>query len=400
MSQTPSGLQNEINILHTYCNKWKLEINLSKTKVMIFSKRSLKTSNKWNYGNKNINCVTSYTYLGILMTSSGNFTKAKQILSEKASKALFALNRALLFNTDINIFIKLFNSNIKPILLYGAEIWGSEIIDFTKWDRGAIEKIHLKYCKRILGLNKYASNAACRSEIGSYPLLTEVHISMFKYWLRIRELPENNITKWAYNEQKNPHNSYTWMSTIKSILTDINQNSLYDTEETIINSKFKNLINNVKCQMKQTYTDHWRSNIMKDGSKLRTYSKFKQDYCYEQYLSAVININQRISLTKFRTSNHDLSIEVGRYTRPKTPLLDRICLHCDMHKVEDEEHLLIVCPKYKTLRQDLFSHIILPNEIESNNDKFQFLMKITDKFSIKHVAQFVFMAFQQRTTNT
>ena len=31
-----------------------------------------------------------------------------------------------------------------------------------------------------------------------------------------------------------------------------------------------------------------------------------------------------------------------------------MCIHCQMGKVEDEEHFLIECPKYITQRQELF----------------------------------------------
>jgi len=88
-----------------------------------------------------------------------------------------------------------------------------------------------------------------------------------------------------------------------------------------------------------------------------------------------------------RTSNYDLGHgykkRVGRYTRPKTPLLDRICL---------------------SIIQDITARFVLTHYTskrnKSNNDKFQFLMKRTDKTLIKYVTQFIFMAFKQRTTNT
>ena len=37
-SETGEGLQNGINILNAYCNRWKLRVNSSKTKVVVFRK--------------------------------------------------------------------------------------------------------------------------------------------------------------------------------------------------------------------------------------------------------------------------------------------------------------------------------------------------------------------------
>ena len=38
-SETPEGMQNALNIFDDYCKTWHLCINVSKTKVVIFSKR-------------------------------------------------------------------------------------------------------------------------------------------------------------------------------------------------------------------------------------------------------------------------------------------------------------------------------------------------------------------------
>ena len=35
----PEDLQNNLNVLHDYCNTWGLEVNWDKTKIMVFRKR-------------------------------------------------------------------------------------------------------------------------------------------------------------------------------------------------------------------------------------------------------------------------------------------------------------------------------------------------------------------------
>ena len=37
-SESATGLQNGLNILHDYCNKWKLSVNIDKSNVIIFRK--------------------------------------------------------------------------------------------------------------------------------------------------------------------------------------------------------------------------------------------------------------------------------------------------------------------------------------------------------------------------
>ena len=44
LADSVEGMQNALDILQTYCEFWKLEINIAKTKMMIFSKRKMKQS--------------------------------------------------------------------------------------------------------------------------------------------------------------------------------------------------------------------------------------------------------------------------------------------------------------------------------------------------------------------
>ena len=38
ISESADGLQHALNEFYTYCNQWKLTVNVDKTKVMVFSK--------------------------------------------------------------------------------------------------------------------------------------------------------------------------------------------------------------------------------------------------------------------------------------------------------------------------------------------------------------------------
>ena len=83
--------------------------------------------------------------------------------------------------------------------------------------------------------------------------------------------------------------------------------------------------------------------------------------CHYQSYYHIIN---RISLTKFRLSNHRLLVETGRHQHLKMNL--RFCPFCP-RSIEDEFHSLLECQVYKILRKDLF--------IEANNKVKHFLQK-------------------------
>ena len=87
-------------------------------------------------------------YLGIFLSRSGTFTTAKKYISEQAYKAVFLLIKKIRnLNLPFNIQIDLCYKTIKPILLYGCEIWGTGNCDI-------IERVQLNYHKYIFNLKK------------------------------------------------------------------------------------------------------------------------------------------------------------------------------------------------------------------------------------------------------
>ena len=62
--KNPEDLQNNLNLLHDYCNTWGLEVNCDKTKSMVSRKRvRLTIDEKWTYNGFNVEVVDSFNYL-------------------------------------------------------------------------------------------------------------------------------------------------------------------------------------------------------------------------------------------------------------------------------------------------------------------------------------------------
>ena len=93
--------------------------------------------------------------------------------------------------------------------------------------------------------------------------------------------------------------------------------------------------------------------ITGENSKLRTYGIFKKEVREEPYLRIVKNVRERISMSKFRLSNHKLMIEKGRHRNLDKTM--RICPFCT--SVEDEIHFLLKCEPFRFLRSELFFNV-------------------------------------------
>ena len=85
--------------------------------------------------------VSDYKYLGVLFGRSGSFLSAKKYIASQATRAVYSLlkkARSLLLPIDMQI--EMFEKTIKPILLYGCEIWGYGNIDI-------LQQVQLKFIK-------------------------------------------------------------------------------------------------------------------------------------------------------------------------------------------------------------------------------------------------------------
>ena len=106
--------------------------------------------------------------MGLLFTPMLSWNLAKLKLATQARKAIFAIKA---YQKQFGHFphsehFKLFDSIIKPILLYGKEIWGTSIAI-------EIEIEQVKFCKELLGVNKTTNECMVFGECGRLPLCSE-----------------------------------------------------------------------------------------------------------------------------------------------------------------------------------------------------------------------------------
>ena len=96
MSETEEGLKHGLFLLKNYCDRWKLTVNATKTKVMIFMKGGRVNRNiRFIYKENVLEIVSKFTYLGIVFTTGGSFNTTFEMLAGQALKAIFKLKSNL-----------------------------------------------------------------------------------------------------------------------------------------------------------------------------------------------------------------------------------------------------------------------------------------------------------------
>ena len=378
------SLQRMIDILHVYVETWELEVNISKTNIMVFttSGKILKVSYEFTLGTTKLEPVKNYTYLGVTFSLNGSFKVAIAQLTSKARRAYFQLKRTVDTRAlSLKSLFILFDSLVKPILTYASQVWlpftnigkallkaadrhtnGDVLIQHSSKD--CFELMHLQYIKWCLGVHRKASNLGCYGDTGRIPIAVTVIDPCMKYFRRVASISKSDplsLVGKAYLEQQSL--DMQWFRTWNSV-----ENASYVTESNVIVSGSN--------AVKHNFLEEWETK-RHSQSKLKFYNSIKSCFGYECYLNIEHSANRK-HLTRLRISAHDLNIERGRYATKDKPssLLDRLCRFCYSKEdrtqlelleelpcfnpniiLETEQHLITECPSYHHLRLALSDHL-------------------------------------------
>lgn len=412
LSESAEGLQRAINKLQIYCDTWGLTVNPSKTKALVVNPRD-RNPLELTIDNNPIEVVDQVTYLGLVIDKDVTFKGCLKAQYQKSLKAIFKLRRMLSPLPNTETCLHLFNHIVKPILLYGSEIWASSLfgvrnnkhinennIEAFYFAQGPpIENALLKYCKMVLGVHRHTDNLAVYGELGIYPLYIDAIDRLLKYWHNIEFISENALLQDAYTcmQELQVEGKNTWLKFVTNIGNLYGHVPSVRTSDT---SSIKYLMGKLRGQ----FAGYWQKCLLSDihaksvhGRKLRTYRTFKNKFGPEPYLHVVSNHKWRVALTQFRVSAHRLMIEVGR--RSKMDLAKRLCTKCNLHVVEDEVHFLMTCPAYDRQRSKLKDVIKAESPLCHQldlDDQFLWIMSNVNDTVILALAEYISSAMVYR----
>ena len=146
-----------------------------------------------------------------------------------------------------------------------------------------------------------------------------------------------------------------------------------------ISNQISELIKNKLGKLIKNHFDREWKLQLNHFPKADSYKKFKTSVKFENYLHTVKARRHRVTLTKYRLSDHVLMIETGRHKTPIIPRAARFCPHCP-NIVEDEQHFLTDCVAYdRSVLMAIFSESCPQFENLNNENKFIYLMSQEDE---------------------
>ena len=329
LASSRKNIIKKFTIMMDFCKKYGMKVNELKTNLMVINGNS-KDREEFKVDEVIVKHAKSYIYLGSPFTEDANINNVIKI---HAKSRVAHLNKFKIFckNNETMPFRfkkQVLMAMIVSSLLYACESWLTN-------DVKEIERMYLSAIKALLGVRETTRSDTVLLESGM-PLLSEL-ISKRTLAFAKKELlvevhdptPLQKIYKIC------EHHQSSGFKYLKNLM-------LPDEAQNIVNQSVTELLTNAQ------------------GSKAITYRTINPElkvhsvYCTQQY----VNERARLTFTKLRLSSHSLKVETGRWSR--IPRENRLC-ECG-NAVEDEEHVLLFCPKTDLARAKFnVSRDVYPN---------------------------------------
>ena len=147
-----------------------MSVNEIKTKCMAVGSKCATVMNL-SFNSNEIEQVTQYMCLGVIVKSirkntEDMFANNHPYLCDQGRKALFGILHRLRSITPVppKVMFELFNTVVKPILIYGSDVCGC-----NRNGTSMVDKVMLRFCRCVLNVKATTSNIIVYGECGMLP---------------------------------------------------------------------------------------------------------------------------------------------------------------------------------------------------------------------------------------
>ena len=172
----------------------------------------------------------------------------------KGNSALFGIiKQARRENLPIDIQFELFDMMVLPVILYGAEVWGSMNLK-------TLESLHLKFCKMVLKLKRSTPDIMVYGETGRFQVEYYAKKRIINFWSRVASGSTDKSSYKMYILSKQLHDSgrrtSTWYLNLVKILE-----SYGITNVPVESENIKAVVKIMHESLKSEYITKWKAEV-------------------------------------------------------------------------------------------------------------------------------------------
>ena len=288
----------------------------------------------------------------------------------------YLCNRYDYFPSDM--LFRIFDTKIKPILLYGSELWGVKRYE-------DIENAHIKFCKMVLNLGRTTWNCAAIGECGRHPMFVDYHCRSIKYWCKLLTTDRHRYISKCYTQlyHHDAGGRQNWVTEIRTLICSLGFGTIWYSQ-TVGDAKIFMLV--VKQRLIDIGRQEWHSRA---DILCPEYLEFHPSPFAAPYITIISSYKKRRLFSLLRTYSLPLKNNMLRWNMSNNNLCDA----CVDKYVENEFHILFRCPCYTALREEL-----VPTKYSVNPSvyKMYMLFATRDEDVINAITQFVSKALRGR----
>ena len=272
----------------------------------------------------------STTYIGMHLIHTNSlhelicFNLDKRMFNVAKYKGWLEVNK----NTPFPIKLLVLDTGAFSAILYGSETWGN----LSKIAKKLIT-IELNLLKYALGVKQGTPNDLIYQELSRGDIVSKIEDRQEKFIKKIMNLSdEDAVVKciWSKAQHLKISDYYNSLKKNNFELNKVNRLNKLEQSNRSMDLRYKELV-----------------------------GLDKPNCLYNSY----VDDSLRITITRWRMSNHRLAIEKGRYAKPIIPRENRLCKLCLI--IEDEDHVIYRCPLYLDIRTKYESLIRCKHSVKS-----------------------------------
>ncbi len=268
---------------------------------------------------------------------------------------------------DVKLLCDLFNTLVRSIASCACEVW----VESKKIE--VIQVVYRRFLKSLLEVQKTTNTSIVLAKFGKFPfehfawgqvllyynhrsMITKYHI-LGKAWeaqlamlIAGKKCWVGSVKKWLLKHQPEevagslPMVQLSLETTLQLATTRALHAPLLGFPHTMLSVK------KVKHNMQLAFIEKFFTNREIGTSVQTRYLRFKDTlYESENYLCDIKCVQLQKALARFRCGNLQLEVVLGAWKG--VPYVERLRRGCDLGKVEDEEHLLLVYPNTQKVRE-------------------------------------------------
>ncbi len=369
IAESQSDLQALLDALATFCLNTKMLVNVSKTKfttMLPWRSTYQGVGQVVNYSNQDIEKVTDFMYLGLLIDPRTWLKKGGESIVIKARRALGGvIKRAKQMRIEnLLIMNRLYDSLVNSIALFGCQVWGVGYLLCDSKDKvlnNPPQILQLMFLRLLSGCHSKVCRMSLLKEFKIAPLQIRLAIACANFWnkawlhegiTKVSLISDLSLFCKGYNK--------CWSAMFLSSMYKLGIISpndwanirdrqpqdfcVFQFQEALIKEKYMSKYENLWPIASQDWEDRMTDRSGASYVKYTAWFHLEECDVHKHFLANLSQCYMK-TLIKFRLCTSPLAINDH-----STPRDRRVCFHCSTN-LEDEKHFIFNCPAYNSVRE-------------------------------------------------